>query len=301
MLQAITPSNGQIKSSLPFFLDQSNNLVFISSVEKLAQVEKAKLLAVDKRAPGQYSRDYYILLQQLYWLRNHQFCIEEFKLNPYWRVALTELSFHRYADFGYLCSNGVIFHEKLQQSLLKEYTALKYDDFIKPILESVKQQKAVFKRYLDKHKQINCIFMDLHFVLDNPVKMFREEQLLKVARKWLGRLHQSSYFDARLTDIHWRIVKSLKGYYSVQALIYVIGEKKEYADLITTEWGNVCLANGYSNSGLNYVLERHCYYAHTDMCSFWRKMIEDIHVPLKIYRFESEDISFKWKKYTGNI
>lgn len=286
---------------LPYILDFNSNAFFYQSVRNLAHIEGSKLPALDKRAPQRLDQQYAILLYQLMWLHNNRIALAGFELNPYWVQALELIGFHGYADPQYVLQNALEIHENLKLRLVKDRSGAKHENFYKPIEASVKDQKEVFRRCLKKYRQMNCLFLDLPCIFTTPLYLDNETKLPKIARKWLERLHQSEILAEKLYDVQWRIVKSLNGIYSVHALIYIIGDEAKYSDFVVGEWKGVCLANGYTNEVQHQPLEVHCYFAHNDMRSFWFKQLELLDEPLKIYRFESKAISYRWQTYTGNI
>ncbi|CAB1207516.1 hypothetical protein [Acinetobacter bouvetii] len=290
---------------LPFMLDTQANFNFAKNVKSASRIEKGQILVRDKRAPKCLDHEYLAFLGFLPWLHHHRITLAAFQLNPYWNEICDSVGFSHYSNLNYCLVNADAIHDQFKCKFLKRRIALEYSTFIEPISESIKTQKAVFKRCLDKHKQMNCIFVDLPCIFVHPAQVLSisdyELKLIKMARKWLERLHQSTELASKLYDVDWRIVKSLNGIYSVQALIYVIGNELKYSDFIVGEWKGACLANGYTNEVQHQPLDVHCYFAYNDMRSFWRKQIELFNEPLKIYRYESKSISYRWKTYTGNI
>lgn len=290
-------------AQLPSVLDAPWNHTFSQTIKSSAQIENGKLLVRDKRASEQFDPQYFAFMHFLSWVHNNRILLNEFQLNPYWN-ALIELAGHfRYQDINYILANADIIHGKIQTKFLRQCIALKYLDFIEPVNANIKYQKEVFKRCLDKHKQMNCLFLDLPCVFTTSLHLDDEAKLPKIARKWLERLHQSVELAEKLYDVQWRVVKSLNGFYAVHAMIYIIGDEVQYSDFILQEWRGTCLAKGYEcMKGAGFQLwEKHCYFANSDLRSFWRSQIERLNEPFKFYRYVSEHISYLWQTYTGNI
>lgn len=288
---------------LPLVLDAGQNRVFNETVKSLTQIEKGQLQVMDKRATERVEPQYLAFLNFLPWLYNHRIVLNEFQLNPYWKTLIEIVGYHEFQDMNYVLTNACTIHEKIKTNLLKQRTAIKYSEFIEPTHASVKHQKAVFRRCIDQHKQMNCLFFELQCVFTKALYQSDEAQLPKLVRKWLERLHRSERLADKLYDVQWRIVKSLYGFYSVHAIIYVIGDECKYSNFILREWQGICLHKGYEiKQEAQYLFEeKHCYFADNDMRSYWRKQIEFLNEPLKIYRYMSQHISYLWQSYTGNI
>jgi len=293
----------QLTQLFPFTLDTQANYFFAQSVRNASRIENGKLLVRDKRAPKYLDQDYRAFLNFLVWLHHHRMALHGFQVNPYWNAILDSAGFSHYGNLNYSFDNAESIHEQFKFKFIKRRIALEYSAFIEPIAEQIKIQKAVFKRCLDKHKQLNCLFLELPCTFTNQLQVHDEVKLPKIARKWLERLHQSELLASKLYDVQWRIVKSLNGLYAVHAIFYVIGDETQYSDFILQEWKGTCLAKGYEIiQGSQYqVLEKHCYFADSDIRGFWRSQIELFNEPLKIYRYESEAIPYLWQTYTGNI
>ena len=287
----------------PFVLDAHQNYIFNQTVKSLAQIEKGQLQVMDKRATERLEPQYLAFLNILPWMHMNRIVFSEFQLNPYWNALIEIIGYFQFKDMNYVLANAHPIHGKIKTKLLKQCTAIKYLEFIEPIHSSVKHQKAVFKRCLDKHKQMNCLFFELQCNFTHPLYQSDEVQLPKLVRKWLERLHQSEQLAGKLYDVQWRIVKSLNGFYSVHAIIYVIGEQAQYSNFIRQEWRGACLHKGYElkQEAQGLIEEKHCYFADSDMRSYWRKQLEFLNEPLKIYRYMSQHISYLWQSYTGNI
>ena len=301
----ITPSQPvqQPIAQLPWVLDAPWNHTFSQTMKSSAQIENGRLLVRDKRASERFEPQYLAFMHFLSWVHNNRVLLNDFQLNPYWKALMELVGYFQYRDIQYVLANADVIHGQIKTKFLRQCIAIKYLDFIKPVNANVKHQKAVFKRCLDKHKQMNCFFLDLPCIFTTPLHLDDEAKLPKISRKWLERLHQSEELAEKLHDVQWRIVKSLNGFYSVQAMIYIIGDEAQYSDFILQEWKGTCLAKGYEcMKGSPYqVWEKHCYFADSDMRGFWYKQIELFNEPLKIYRYQSQDISYLWQTYTGNI
>ncbi|KXZ68054.1 hypothetical protein AVENLUH5627_01906 [Acinetobacter venetianus] len=284
-------------------LDAGQNRVFNDTVKSLTQIEKGQLQVMDKRATERLEPQYLAFLNILPWMHMNRIVFSEFQLNPYWNALIEIIGYFQFKDMNYVLANAHPIHGKIKTKLLKQCTAIKYLEFIEPIHSSVKHQKAVFKRCLDKHKQMNCLFFELQCNFTHPLYQSDEVQLPKLVRKWLERLHQSEQLAGKLYDVQWRIVKSVNGFYSVHAIMYVIGDECKYSDFILREWEGTCLHKGHELvQGSSYLVrEKHCYIADSDMRSYWYKQIEFLNEPLKIYRYMSQHISYLWQSYTGNI
>lgn len=290
-------------AQLPSVLDTPWNHIFSQNIKSSAQIENGKCLVKDKRASEQFDPQYLEYMHFLPWIHNHRALLNEFQLNPYWNSLIELVGYFQYRDIQYVLANANAIHGQIKTKLLRQRTAIKYLEFIEPVNENVKYQKTVFKRCLDKYKQMNCLFLDLPFIFTTPLYPDDEAKLPKIARKWLERLHQSEVLSGKLYDVQWRIVKSLNRFYTVHAIIYVIGEEAQYADFILQEWKWTCLNKGYQlKQDTQYLINKeYCYFADNDMRSYWRKQIEFLNEPLKIYRYMSEHISYLWQSYTGNI
>ncbi|MEG0604475.1 MAG: hypothetical protein RR487_08205 [Acinetobacter sp.] len=290
---------------LPFMLDARANFFLGQSIKNATQIENGRLLVWDKRAPKCLDQDYRAFLSFLPWLHHHRIALHGFQMNPYWNTMLDSAGFSHYSNLSYSFANAEAIHDQFKFKFLKRRIALEHSTFVESITEQTKTQKAMFKRCLNKHKQMNCIFVDLPCIFVNTTQVLSisdyELKLIKLARKWLERLHQSTELASKLYEVQWRIVKSLNEVLSVQAVIYVIGDEFQYSEFIVGEWKSVCLAHGYTNQIQHQPLEVYCYCADSDMQSFWRKQLETLHEPLKIYRYESKNISYRWQTYTGNI
>jgi hypothetical protein len=288
---------------LPFMLDVNTHLFLGQSIQKAAQIENGKLAVMDKRAPKYIDKNYHTFLNFLLWLHYHRMALHGFQLNPYWVAMLDTAGFSHYGNINYLIANAKSIHDQFKHKFLKRRIALEHLTFVEPVNESIKQQKALFTRCLDKHKQMNCLFFEIPCIFTSPLQFHDEAILPKLTRKWLERLHRSEVLSDKLYDVQWRIVKSLNGFYAVHALIYVIDEESQYSDFISQEWEGTCCAQGYEfMQGTQYlVYNKYCYFADSDMRSFWRKQIEIFNEPFKLYRYESENFSYQWQSYTGNI
>lgn len=297
------PPIQQYTSQLPLVLDAQANYIFNQSVESSAQIEKGQLLVRDKRATHKFEQKYLTFMYFLPWMHSNRILLNEFQLNPYWNVLIELLGYFQYQDVNYVVASADAIHGQIKTKFLRQCIALKYLDFIEPVNANLKHQKTIFKRCLDKHKQMNCLFLDLPCVFNMPLHLDDEAQLSKIARKWLERLHQSEVLSGKLYDVQWRIVKSLNGFYAVHAIIYVIGEETQYSEFILQQWKGTCLALGYEcKKGSPYLIEeKHCYFADSDIRGYWCKQIELLNEPLKIYRYVSQHISYLWQTYTGNI
>lgn len=287
----------------PFVLDAHQNYIFNQTVKSLAQIEKGQLQLIDKRASDQFEPQYLAFMHFIPWMYANRTVLGEFQLNPYWSGLIEIIGYFQFQDMNYVLANAHPIHGKIKTKLLKQRTAIKYSEFIEPVIASVKHQKTVFKRCLDKHKQMNCLFFELQCIFTKALYQSDEVQLPKLVRKWLERLHRSELLVDKLYDVQWRIVKSLNGFYSVHAIIYVIGDECKYSDFILREWQGTCLYKGYElkQEAQFLIEEKHCYFADNDMRSYWRKQIEFLNEPLKIYRYMSQHISYLWQSYTGNI
>lgn len=287
----------------PFVLDAHQNYIFNQTVKSLAQIEKGQLQLIDKRASDQFEPQYLAFMHFIPWMYANRTVLGEFQLNPYWNALIEIIGYFQFQDMNYVLANAHPIHGKIKTKLLKQRTAIKYSEFIEPVIASVKHQKTVFKRCLDKHKQMNCLFFELQCIFTKALYQSDEVQLPKLVRKWLERLHQSEQLAGKLYDVQWRIVKSIYGFYSVHAIIYVIGEQAQYSNFIRQEWRGACLHKGYElkQEAQFLIEEKHCYFADSDMRSYWRKRIEVLNEPLKIYRYMSQHISYLWQSYTGNI
>lgn len=297
------PPIQQYTPQLPLVLDVQANYIFNQSVESSAQIEKGQLLVRDKRATHKFEQKYLTFMHFLPWMHSNRILLNEFQLNPYWNVLIELLGYFQYQDVNYVVASADAIHGQIKTKFRRQCIALKYLDFIEPVNANLKHQKTVFKRCLDKHKQMNCLFLDLPFVFNMPLHLDNETRLLKIARNWLERLHKSEELTSKLYDVQWRIVKSLNGFYAIHAMVYVIGDEAQYSEFILQEWRGACCAHGYELiQGYPYqVQEKHCYFADSDMRSFWRLQIELFNEPLKIYRYESKNISYLWQTYPGNI
>ncbi|MHC3137176.1 hypothetical protein ACWPO0_15160 [Acinetobacter nosocomialis] len=287
----------------PFVLDAHQNYIFNQTVKSLAQIEKGQLQLIDKRASDQFEPQYLAFMHFIPWMYANRTVLGEFQLNPYWNALIEIIGYFQFQDMNYVLANAHPIHGKIKTKLLKQRTAIKYSEFIEPVIASVKHQKTVFKRCLDKHKQMNCLFFELQCIFTKALYQSDEVQLPKIVRKWLERLHRSELLVDKLYDVQWRIVKSLNGFYSVHAIIYVIGDECKYSDFILREWQGTCLYKGYElkQEAQGLIEEKHCYFADSDMRSYWRKQLEFLNEPLKIYRYMSQHISYLWQSYTGNI
>ena len=290
-------------AQLPWVLDAPWNHTFSQTIKSSAQIENGKLLVRDKRATNQFDPQYFAFMHFLSWVHNNRVLFSQFQLNPYWKALIEIVGYFQYRDIQFVFANADIIHGQIKTKFLSQRTALEYATFIEPIAEQIKVQKAVFKRCLDKHKQINCLFLDLPCIFTKPLQLDDEVKLPKIARKWLERLHQSEELAEKLYDVQWRIVKSLNGVYAIHAMIYIIGDEAQYSDFILQKWRGACLSKGYElMQGVPYnVLEKNCYISDSDMRNFWRLQIEFFNEPFKIYRYVSEHISYLWQTYTGNI
>lgn len=301
---AIPQANALQQTQLfPFTLDTQANSFLGQSVRNASRIENGKLLVRDKRAPKCLDQDYRAFLNFLPWLHHHRIALHEFQLNPYWNAMMDSAGFSHYGNLNHSFANAEAIYEQFRFKFVKRRIALENSTFIEPITEQTKTQKAVFKRCLDKHKQMNCLFLELPCIFTNPLQFHDEVKLPKITRKWMERLHKSEELAGKLYDVQWRIVKSLNGFYVVHAMIYIIGDETQYSDFILQEWKGTCLAKGYEcMKGSPYqVFEKHCYFADSDMRGFWYKQIELFNEPLKIYRYQSQNISYLWQSYTGNI
>lgn len=287
----------------PFIFDTQAHYFFSQSVRNASRIENGKLLVRDKRAPKCLDQDYRAFLNFLPWLNHYRVALHGFQLNPYWNAMLDSAGFSHYGNLNYSFANAEGIHDSFKFKFVKRRISLENSTFIAPITEQIKIQKAVFKRCLDKHKQLNCLFLELPCIFTNPLQFHDEVKLPKITRKWLERLHQSEPLAGKLYDVQWRIVKSLNSIYAIHAMIYVIGDETQYSDFILQEWKGTCLAEGYEPiKGSPYqVLEKYCYFADSDIRSFWRSQIELLNEPFKIYRYVSEHISYLWQTYIGNI
>ena len=288
-------------AQLPWVLDAPWNHTFSQTIKSSAQIENGKLLVRDKRASNQFDPQYSAFMNFLLWMHHSYPYFNGFQLNPYWKALIEIVGYFQYRDIQFVFANADIIHGQIKTKFLSQRTALEYATFIEPIAEQIKVQKAVFKRCLDKHKQMNCLFLDLPCIFTRPLD--DEVKLPKIARKWLERLHQSEELAEKLYDVQWRIVKSLNGVYAIHAMIYIIGDEAQYSDFILQKWRGACLSKGYElMQGVPYnVLEKNCYISDSDMRNFWRLQIEFFNEPFKIYRYVSEHISYLWQTYTGNI
>jgi hypothetical protein len=156
------------------------------------------------------------------------------------------VGFSHYGNLNYSLANAEGIHDNFKFKFVKRRISLENSTFIAPITEQIKIQKAVFKRCLDKHKQLNCLFLELPCIFTNPLQFHDEVKLPKITRKWLERLHQSEPLAGKLYDVQWRIVKSLNSIYAIHAMIYVIGDETQYSDFILQEWKGTCLSEGMS-------------------------------------------------------
>lgn len=287
----------------PFILDSQAHYFLSQSVINASRIENGKLLVRDKRAPKCLDQDYQAFLNFLPWLNHYRLELHGFQLNPYWSAMLDSAGFSHYSSLSFSLANADAIHEQFKFKFVKRRIALENSTFIAPITEQINIQKAVFKRCVDKHKQLNCLFLELPCIFTNPLQFHDEVKLPKIARKWLERLHKSEELTNKLYDVQWRIIKSLNGIYAIHAMIYVIGDEAQYSDFILQQWRRACFKNGYElMQGSPYqVLEKYCYFADSDMCSFWRLQIKLCNEPFKIYRYASEHISYLWQTYTGNI
>lgn len=287
----------------PLVLDAHQNYIFNETVKSLVQIEKGQLQVMDKRATERLEPQYLAFLNFLPWMHANRTVLDGFQLNPYWNALIEIVGHYQFQDMNYVLANAHPIHGKIKTKLLKQLTAIKYSEFIEPVNASVKHQKAVFKRCLDKHKQMNCLFFELQCIFTKALYQSDEAQLPKIVRKWLERLHRSELLANKLYDVQWRIVKSLNGFYSVHAIMYVIGDECKYSDFVLREWEGTCLHKGHELvQGSSYLVwEKHCYFANNDIRSYWRKQIECLNEPLKIYRYMSQHISYLWQSYTGNI
>lgn len=287
----------------PFVLDAHQNYIFNQTVKSLAQIEKGQLQLIDKRASDQFEPQYLAFMHFIPWMYANRTVLGEFQLNPYWNALIEIIGYFQFQDMSYVLANAHPIHGKIKTKLLKQRTAIKYSEFIEPVIASVKHQKTVFRRCMDKHKQMNCLFLELQCIFTKALYQSDEAQLPKIVRKWLERLHRSELLADKLYDVQWRIVKSIYGFYSVHAIIYVIGDEFKYSDFILREWQGACLHKGYEikQEAQGLIEEKHCYFADNDMRSYWRKQIEFLNEPLKIYRYMSQHISYLWQSYTGNI
>lgn len=287
----------------PFTLDTQAHYFLSQSVRNASKIENGKLLVRDKRAPKCLDQDYRAFLNFLPWLKHQRMALHGFQMNPYWKAIIDTVGFSQYGNLNYSFANADSIHEQFKLKFVKRRIALENSTFIAPITEQIKTQKAVFKRCLDKHKQMNCLFLELPCIFINPLQFHDEVKLPKITRKWLERLHKSEELAGKLYDVQWRIVKSLNGFYVVHAIIYVIGDEAQYSDFILQEWKGTCFAKGYEcMKGSPYkVWEKYCYFADSDMRGFWYKQIEFLNEPFKIYRYASEHISYLWQTYIGNI
>lgn len=288
-------------AQLPWVLDAPWNHTFSQTIKSSAQIENGKLLVRDKRASNQFDPQYSAFMNFLSWMHHSYPYFNGFQLNPYWKALIEVVGYFQYPDIQYVWANADVIHGEIKTKFLSQRTALEYSTFIEPIAEQIKVQKAVFKRCLDKHKQMNCLFLELPCIFTRPLD--DEAKLSKIVRKWLERLHQSEELAEKLYDVQWRIVKSLNGFYAIHAIFYIIGDQTQYSDFLLQKWKETCLSKGYElMQGVPYnVLEKHCYIADSDMRNFWRLQIEFFNEPFKIYRYVSEHISYLWKIYTGNI
>ena len=287
----------------PFTLDTQAHYFLSQSVRNASRIENGKLLVRDKRAPKCLDQDYRAFLNFLSWLNHYRVALHGFQLNPYWNAMLDSAGFSHYGNLNYSFANAENIHEKFKLKFVKRRIALENSTFIAPITEQIKTQKAAFKRCLDKYKQMNCLFLELPCIFINPLQFHDEVKLPKIVRKWLERLHKSTELTSKLYDVQWRIIKSLNGIYAIHAMIYVIGDEAQYSDFILQEWKGTCLAERYEPIQWSsyQVQQQHCYFADSDMRSFWRLQIELCNELLKIYRYASEHISYLWQTYTGNI
>lgn len=287
----------------PFILDTQAHYFLSQSVINASRIENGKLLVRDKRAPKCLDQDYRAFLNFLPWLNHYRLALHGFQLNPYWNAMLDSAGFSHYSNLSFSLANADAIHEQFKFKFVKRRIALENSTFIAPITEQINIQKAVFKRCVDKHKQLNCLFLELPCIFTNPLQFHDEVKLPKIARKWLERLHKSEELTNKLYDVQWRIIKSLNGIYAIHAMIYVIGDEAQYSDFILQQWRRTCFKNGYElMQGSPYqILEKYCYFADSDMRSFWRLQIELCNEPFKIYRYASEHISYLWQTYTGNI
>ena len=287
----------------PLVLDAGQNRVFNETVKSLTQIEKGQLQVIDKRATERLEPQYLAFLNFLPWMHANRTVLDGFQLNPYWNALIEIVGHYQFQYMNYVLANAHPIHGKIKTKLLKQCAAIKYSEFIEPINASVKHQKAVFRRCMDQHKQMNCLFLELQCIFTKALYQSDEVQLPKLVRKWLERLHQSEQLAGKLYDVQWRIVKSIYGFYSVHAIIYVIGEQAQYSNFICQEWRGACLHKGYEikQEAQGLIEEKHCYFADSDMRSYWRKHIEFLNEPLKIYRYMSQHISYLWQSYTGNI
>lgn len=92
---------------------------------------------------------------------------------------------------------------------------------------------------------MNCLFFELQCNFTHPLYQSDEFNYLNSFENGWKRLHQSEQLAGKLYDVQWRIVKSVNGFYSVHAIMYVIGDEyAKYSDFYFARMGRYLFTQG---------------------------------------------------------
>jgi hypothetical protein len=79
---------------------------------------------------------------------------------------------------------------------------------------------------------------------------------------------------------------------------FMIGDETQYSDFILAGMERTCLSKGMSLCKKSHlILEKHCYFADSDMRSYWRKQIEFLNEPSRFIAIRVTYFLFVAKLY----
>lgn len=194
---------------------------------------------------------------------------------------------------------------RLRAELYTAKAQLQANKFQAQVQHLQNEQKTVFRRVMQTHKQANCIFLELPLIAqtESPYLKTQEEaekSAVKMLREYFKWLHRTNKLTEKLSNIQWRIVKGLDHTLTAQAFIYILGDEEDYLPLLKEQWELICM--DYHLQGFFPEPKHiHCYDGQGVVQKIWIKLIEPVHQPLGFYRYKGNGITYLWKEYTGNV
>jgi hypothetical protein len=194
--------------------------------------------------------------------------------------------------------------ETIRQGLCASSAAEKAKPFEAITAAEIRNQKALFKRSMNKHGELTCILIDLCCPLP-VIPQFNvvvyERICQQKSKYFLNNVKSNPDLKGKVVNIQWRILKPLSGIYSCQAILYIKDcQKFEINDLLV-QWGTVWSDQLAVSNLMPQALMTTCLLNDQSMYNNWSNLLESIHQPLNLYRYQSKSIQFKWKSFIGNI
>lgn len=234
--------------------------------------------------------------------------------NPYLQALLNESqnlshSFFWGGQMPYLALNDYCIDSinRLTENIMIKECALKFSVWKSEINIQTTEKKRKFDGLLKKHKQLNCIFIELPCIADQIISGNRtleqkEAFWIIVVKLFLKKCHSSEVLENQLCDVQWRFVKGLDGILTAHILIYVVGEKINDLSFLTTYWNEAIIEKGLNIISTYIPIQNiYCYQGNGLASKQWKNLIDCCQAPLEFYRYKANGLSYVWKAYTGNV